>query len=128
MRHTAPRYLLVGITCALLYNGTMIVGDFFGLHYVASTLIAYVIVVLWGYGLHSAFTFGCQPSARALIRYALGMAANLPASVALMFVFADIAGIAVAVAAPLTTAILFLWNFVTSRWAIVGSFASRKAA
>jgi putative flippase GtrA len=128
MTDAAPRYLLVGITCAVLNNVIVIAGDFFGLHYSVSTLIAFVIVLLGGYGLHSAFTFGRELSARSLFRYALGMAANLPIWMALMFLFCDILGAAVAVAAVATTAIIFFWNFATSRWAIVGSAVSRRAA
>jgi len=128
MTRAAPRYLLVGIACAVLYNVTVIAGDFLGLHYATSTLIAFAIVVPGGYGLHSLFTFGHELSARALFRYALGMAANLPLSIALMFLFCDVAHVAVVVATPATTAILFVWNFVSSRWAIVGNPARQRAA
>jgi len=126
MTATAPRYLLVGITCAVLYNVTLIVGDFSGLHYAVSTVVSFVIVVLSGYWLHSTFTFGRELSAAALFRYALGMAANLPISLILMFVFCDLVHIAVAVAAPATTAILFIWNFAASRWAIVANPTRRR--
>ena len=127
MKLTAPRYLLVAITCAVLYNVIMIVGDFVGMHYVASTLVSFVVVVFVGYGLHATFTFGREFSVSALWRYALGMAVNLPGSLILMFVFSGLAGIPVAVAAPATTIILFLWNFAVSHWAIVANPATRRA-
>jgi putative flippase GtrA len=127
MTHTAPRYLVVSIACALLYNAIMIVGDFVGLHYVASTLVSFVVVVFFGYGLHAAFTFGRGFSVRSLLRYALGMAVNLPGSLILMFLFCGLAGIPVAAAAPATTIILFLWNFAVSHWAIVANPARRRA-
>ncbi len=127
MMRAAPRYLVVGAACAVLHNVIMITGDLLGLHYVASTLVSFVIVVLCGYGLHSTFTFGRELSVSSLWRYALGMAANLPGSIVLMFVFCDLAGIAVAVAAPATTVVLFVWNFVMSHWAIVASPATRRA-
>jgi len=127
MTEAAPRYLLVGITCAILHNVILIGGNFFGLHYVAGCLLSYVIVVLWGYGLHATFTFGRELSAVSLFRYALGMAANLPGSIALMFVFCDVAGVSVALAAPMTTAIIFVWNFATSHWAIAGRSAPPRA-
>ncbi len=115
MIRAVPRYLAVGATCAILHNVIMIAGDFVGLHYVASTLVSFVIVVLCGYGLHSTFTFGRDLSLSSLWRYALGMAANLPGSLVLMFVLCSLAGIPVVVAAPATTVILFLWNFAVSR-------------
>jgi putative flippase GtrA len=127
MTESAPRYLLVGITCAILHNVILITGDFVGLHYAASCVISFVVVVLWGYGLHSTFTFGRELSAGSLLRYALGMATNLPVSIALMFLLCDVAGLVVVVAAPVATAILFLWNFATSHWAIVGNPARRRA-
>lgn len=120
MKNALPRYLLVGITCAVLCNAILIAGDALGFHYVPSLLIAYVIVVLWGYGLHSIFTFARELSVVSLCRYALGMAATLPASIALLFLFCDVASIAVAIAAPATTVIIFLWNFAMTRWAIIG--------
>jgi len=123
-----PCYLLVGITCAILHNVTMIAGDFVGLHYVASTLISYLIVTCCAYALHSIVTFGRELSANSFFRFALGMAANLPGSLFLMFVFCDVAGIAVAIAAPASTVILFIWNFAVSYWAIVANPIARKAA
>jgi putative flippase GtrA len=127
MIRAVPRYLAVGATCAILHNVIMIAGDFVGLHYVASTLVSFVIVVLCGYGLHSTFTFGRDLSLSSLWRYALGMAANLPGSLVLMFVLCSLAGIPVVVAAPATTVILFLWNFAVSHWAIVANPAARRA-
>jgi len=120
------RYLLVGLTCAVLYNVIIVAGDVLGLHYALSTIGSFAIVVLWGYGLHSIFTFGRDLSLRALLRYALGMAANLPISLVLMFLLCDVAHIAVAVAAPTTTAILFVWNFAASYRAIVVSPTRRR--
>jgi putative flippase GtrA len=122
-----PRYLVVGATCAGLHNVIMITGDFLGLHYVASTLVSFVIVSLCGYRLHSTFTFDRALSMSSLWRYALAMAVNLPGSIALMFVFCDLAGLPVAAAAPATTVILFLWNFAMSHWAIVANPATRRA-
>jgi putative flippase GtrA len=127
MMDAAPRYLLVGITCAILHNIVMIGGDFFGMHYLVSTVISYVIVVLCGYGLHSTFTFGQDLSLRSLFRYAASMATNYPGSIASMFVLCDLAGFSVAFAAPVTTAILFLWNYAMSSWAIVGKSTLQKA-
>jgi putative flippase GtrA len=117
---------LVAIACAISYNVILITGDFFGLHYVVSTLISYAVGVFLGYGLHSVFTFGRELSAQSLFRYALGIAANLPGSIVLLFVFCDVAGISVVVAAPATTAILFLWNFAMSHWAIARNPLRRR--
>ena len=127
MTRAAPRYLLVGIACAVLHNAIMIGGDALGMHYLASSLVSYLVVVLSGYQLHSRFTFGRDRSAGSLMRYAAGMATNYPGSIASMFVLCDLAGFSVALAAPVTTAVLFAWNFATSAWAITGKAAARGA-
>jgi hypothetical protein len=46
------------------------------------------------------------------------MAANLPLSIAGMFVFVDLAGLPVAIASPVVTVLLAAFNFVGGRWAL----------
>jgi putative flippase GtrA len=128
MMETGHRYVAVAIACALLHNAIMIGCDFVGIHYLPANVVSYVIVVLAGYGLHSRITFGQPVSLRAFLRYAAGMVTNFPVSVVLMFILCDIAGLSVPIAAPVATAILFVWNFTTSRWAIVGRPGLQKAA
>ncbi len=118
MTRTIPRYLLVGLACAVLHNAIMIGCDRLGIHYVVSSLISYAFVVVFGFALHSWFTFAQRPSVKSFLRFAAGMATNYPASIVLMFVFCSLAGIPVWIAAPLATVILFAWNYLTTRWAI----------
>jgi len=122
------RYVVVGLACALLHNAVMIGGDLLGIHYVVSTLISYFVVVVFGFALHCGFTFSQPSSVRVFLRYAAGMATNYPASIVLMFLFCDGAGLSVAVAAPLTTVLLFAWNYLAARWAIVRRPAAKEAA
>jgi putative flippase GtrA len=128
MTRSVPRYLLVGLTCALLHNTVMIGSDLLGIHYVVSSLISFVIVVICGFALHSCFTFERRPSAKSFFRYAGGMATNFPASIVLMFLFCDVAGLSVPVATPLATVLLVAWNYLTTRWAITGPSAREEAA
>jgi putative flippase GtrA len=114
------RYLVVAASCAIAHNAAMIAGDLAGLHYLQSTAISFVLVGLLGYALHVRFTFRVSPSAGSLTRYLLAMTGNCPLWIALMFVFCDLMGIAVAIAAPVATVMLFAWNFAASRWAITG--------
>jgi putative flippase GtrA len=99
----------------------MIAGDLLGVHYLASSAVSFVLVVLWGYALHARFTFQAPMSSASLIRYAVAMASNYPLSVALLFVLCDLVGLPMAVAAPVVTAILFAWNFAAARWAIASN-------
>jgi putative flippase GtrA len=113
------RFFSVGLACVLLHNAIMIGGDWAGLHYVVSSLISFTLVVLVGYWLHSAWTFpGAERGGMSLARYTLTMALNLPLSIAGMYVFVDLAGIGVPIAAPAVTVLLAVFNFVGGRWAL----------
>jgi len=127
MMNARQRYLAVAISCALLHNAVMVGCDWMAIHYVPASGMSFVLVVLWGYTLHARFTFTQQISTISFLRYALGMATNYPISIALMFIFCDLAGLTVAIAAPLSTIILFAWNFMASHWAIVGRLALQRS-
>lgn len=115
----AGRFLLVGLACALLHNAVMIGGDWLGMHYVLSSVVSFAIVVVFGYLLHSGWTFsGAQRGGPSFMRYTLMASANLPLSILGMFVFVDLAGLSVPVASPLVTVLLVLFNFSGSRWAL----------
>jgi putative flippase GtrA len=122
------RYVAVATSCALLHNAVIIGCDSAAIHYLPASGISFLIVVLWGYALHARFTFSRSTSLKSFLRYALGMAMNYPLSIALMFLFCDLIGMAVVIAAPLSTVILFVWNFTTSRWAIVGRLTPQRSA
>jgi putative flippase GtrA len=119
LKETRVRFLLVGGLCALVHNAIMIGGAALGLHYVVSTLISYVVVVLLGFFLHSHFTFSVGPELRSFAKYALGMSLNYPFWLVLMFVFCNVGRLPMIIASPLGTCVMVLWNFAVSRWAIL---------
>src|SRR5688572_11351251 len=85
------RFLTVGLGCALLHNAVIIGGDRLGLHYVASSFVSFAIVVVFGYWLHREWTFSdAERGGARFWRYAVAAAANLPLSIAGMFVFVDL--------------------------------------
>lgn len=115
----AGRFVVVSVACALLHNAIVIAGDGLGLHYAAASLLSFAAVVLFGYWMHCAWTFpGAARGAMSLARYALSMSANLPLFVAGMFLAVDVAGLAVGLAAPLVTVLLWAFNFLATRWAL----------
>ena len=59
------RYLTVGASCTLLHRAIMIVGDLAGLHYVTSSIISFVTVTVFGYALHSGWTYPQSERGRA---------------------------------------------------------------
>src|SRR5512138_3056818 len=122
------RFYSVGLLCALLHNAIMIGGDWLGLHYAVSNVVSFCAVVVVGYRLHSGWTFpGAVRGQASFARYALSMAANLPLSLAGMFLLVDLAGLPVALAAPAVTVLLAAFNYFAGRWALrAANGASRR--
>ena len=121
------RFFTVGLVCAVTHNAIMIGGDWAGLHYVVSSFISFAVVVMLGFWLHSGWTFpDAQRSRVSFARYAGTIALNLPLSIALMFVFVDLAHLPVVIAAPLVTVLLAAFNFVAGRWALARRQSSRQ--
>jgi putative flippase GtrA len=113
------RFLGVGLACAILHNAVMIAGDLAGWHYVASSFVSLVVVTIFGYLLHSGWTFpGAERSRTSFVRYAVTVSANLPLSLAGLYVLVDLLGLPVPIAAPVVTVVLFAFNFTANRWAL----------
>lgn len=125
----AARALAVGLTCALVHNAIMIVGDWIGLHYAVSLIFSFLIVVVLGYRLHSGWTFTTAVRSRSSFgRYAFVASANYPMSLAGMFVFVDLIGFSVPVASPVVTVLLFGMNYLGNRWALKASATPDRLA
>lgn len=113
-----PLYLAVGGSCALLNVVVLVGGEALGLPLVVSIAASFVIVCLAGYALHAAVTFGARRHWRGFLRYTLAMAANLPASALLLWLFARVLHWPMELAAPAVTVTMLVVNFLSSRWAI----------
>jgi putative flippase GtrA len=125
----AARALSVGLTCALVHNAIMVVGDWLGLHYAVSLIFSFLIVVVIGYRLHSGWTFAQAVRSRSSFgRYAVVASANYPMSLAGMFVFVDLVGLSVPIASPVVTVLLFGMNFLGNRWALRASATRGRLA
>lgn len=115
----AGRFFVVSIACALLHNALMVAGDLLGWHYAATSVVSFAIVAVFGYRLHSAWTFpGAGRGVAAFARYAVSMSLNLPGFILAMYVAVDLAGLPVIMAAPLATVLLWIVNFAATRWAL----------
>jgi len=116
---TSGRYLAVGATCAVL-NSVILIGlDRFGVHYVVSSLIAFVVVVAVGYSLHSWFTFRVRRGLSTFALYAVALAANYPLQVLMLYLLVDLARLPIVIASPISTLALAGWNVFATRWALV---------
>ena len=112
-----PRFVVVGGVCAVLSNIAVIVLVPAGFGIVTASLISFAPVLLVGYVLHTTFTFRRGPSWGSFARYSLGVAANFPIWVSALYVLCDLLKISITIAAPATTALLFLWNYLSGVWA-----------
>lgn len=113
-----PRYLAVGLTCSGLNIGVLVVGEALRWPLGLSVVVSFVLVCLVGYALHAAVTFSAPASGSGLTRYMLAMAAGLPASSVLLWLFVRALGWRMIIAAPAVTAAMLCFNFLTSRWAV----------
>jgi putative flippase GtrA len=111
------RFVAIGALCALLSNVAVIVLVRHGFSSVTASLLAFGPVLAMGYALHAVFTFGTPPSRLTFGRYALATAANFPVWIAALYVLRDLLGSPIAIATPVATALIFLWNYAAAKWA-----------
>jgi putative flippase GtrA len=110
----------VGAICAVANNAVMILGNLAGVHYVPMTVLSFVLVTPLGYLLHSRFTFRQRRSLRGFGGFASGVATGFPISLLSMAILCTGFGLPVVLAAPIATILLFLWNYASAHWAILG--------
>lgn len=114
-----PYGLIAGL-CAALNFVILVAGDRAGMRFVTSISISFVTCVLVGYLLHSRYTYTAAVDLAGLVRYTGAMALNYPLSILAVWVFSELLSLPMIVAAPASTLALTLYNFVSSRWAILG--------
>src|SRR5262249_24830859 len=86
-----------------------------------ASFLAFGPVLLVGYGLHVLITFKTTASRLSFVRHALAMAANFPLWIGALYLFCDIFNVAIDVAAPAVTVLIFLWNYLSANWAFTPS-------
>lgn len=112
------RYLVIGVTCAVLNNVILISGDFAGLHYAASVFLTFLFVLPASYLAHAYWTFDVALSWPALGRYVLGSLASLAVASFLIWLMRGVFGLPMVVTAPLATIAMTIYNYLMARWAI----------
>ncbi len=117
------RYLLVGLTCAAIHNLIMFATDWAGIHYLAGLVISFLVLAPAGYLLHSLYTFEKAVEPQRFLRFSATLLAGFPLNLVLMALFVSVVHLSVPTATAICTALLFLWNFVAARWAIVSRIA-----
>jgi putative flippase GtrA len=119
-------YAAAGGICALLNLAMQwLCTSVIGLHYLASTLIAFFTITPLGFWLQKLFTFR-TPRAAARFewpRYFVTMGSSLAVNLALMYLLVSLLGVWYLLAALIVTVALLAANFLANdRW----SFAPRR--
>ena len=113
-----PRYTLVSIACAVLHNVILIAADAAGLGIIACQAASAAVLLPVGFYLQSEYTFACERSWRGFARYSAALITNFPVAVIALWFSRDLAALPMWVAAPISSVVLYCWNFVTSTWAL----------
>jgi len=113
------RYSMVGAVCAVASNLIIIGSNLAGINDQVAIVLAVAIVTPLAYILQSWFTYGSPLSVQRFMRFLGGVGVGTLWFVLLMTLFQRIMGMPVWIASPLTTLLVFVWNFVASRWAIL---------
>lgn len=115
---TTPRYVLTGAVFALL-NALLLIGfDMAGLHYVLALLTSALVLVPSSYWVHLRVTYAVEGGADSFMRYCGAQMISMPLSLLLIFVIHDLGGIAMLWTAWIVLALMFLYNLLSSFWAI----------
>jgi putative flippase GtrA len=112
------RYTMVGAVSAVTYNALMILGDRAGFGYLAMSVVTFAVVTPLGYLMQSRFTFRQPLSAARFLRFASGVAAGVPIYFVTIGLLCGGLGVPVIIAAPVTTVVLYVWNYASAHWAI----------
>jgi putative flippase GtrA len=114
------RYTLIGVICAILNNLMIIVGDRYGVHYLTMTIAAFAVVTPLAYLMHACFTFREPGSLRGFLLFAAGLTTAFPVFFLSMAILCTGFRVPVIVATPITTVVLYVWNYASAHWTIRG--------
>ena len=118
-QHQPIRYLVIAACSALSFNAVLIGVHWAGAHYLAALVAAFSVVVVGAYCAHAAFTFEVEFSGRGFARFLGTQLLGFPISLAILAGLIDGLGLPVWIATPIATILLFFYNFISARWAIL---------
>lgn len=116
---SSPRYLAVSVLCMVLNAVLLIALDRAGVHYVISVLVSAAVLIPLSYAIHVVWTYRVEGGGRSFGRYSATQIVNTPIALFLFFIIHDRLALAMEWAAPIVIALMFLYNFLSSFWAIV---------
>ncbi|MBX9663897.1 glycosyltransferase [Novosphingobium sp.] len=114
-----PVYSVAAVALAVLHNAIMIGLDWFGVHYVLCQLASAMVLLPVGYlTMTSGAIFRTRRSWAAFASYSAILISNLPISLALLWLLRGEMALPMLVAAPLSSLVLYMWNYVASFFAL----------
>ena len=122
----ALRYSVVSGVCLLLGLTLIPLFTRWGLHYSIATCMAFGLIAVVGFFLHSFWTFGVERSLMSFIRYVSSMAFNLPLTIMLIGFCDSFVGLSITVSTAIASAVLIVWNYLAIRWAVLHRISGEK--
>ncbi len=113
-----PTYSVIGAVCLAINNVILIGGERLGVHYLPATLFCYVFVGGFAFVCHAKLTFRTMPSWRGYLRFQAAQATGAVLTLAMLFALRGLLDLPMWVAAPAATLAMFVYNFVSTRWAV----------
>jgi len=98
--------------------GLLIMADRLAVHYALAVLISAGLLIPLSFLLHLTWTYRVNGAATNFARYCGTQIVNTPIALFLFFILIDGLGLAMHRVAPIVTALMFLYNFLSSYWAI----------
>ncbi|MFU7527855.1 GtrA family protein [Qipengyuania sp. ASV99] len=112
------RYSIIGIASVLANNVILIAGHMLGVHYAISTLVCFFLIGALAYVGHANITFAARHSIAGYARYCGTQAFGLCLTLAILFVMIDLLAWPIWISAPLVSALMFVYTFIATRWAV----------
>jgi hypothetical protein len=106
------------VLCAAINNLILIVGDLLGLHYSLLLVVCHFTSSSLGYVYHCRVTFDQAMHLNGYARFVAGIWLGLPVSLALIALMVDWLDLAMVIAAPGMTVIMFGYHYLVARLAI----------
>ena len=116
--HRVPRYTFVAALCALLHNSILIGTDWLGANVFWCQAASAAVLLPVGFWLQSTVAFQCERSWTGFLRYCAALLTNFPVALLILWLTRDVLSLPMWAAAPFSSATMFLWNYLTSSWAL----------
>ena len=121
------RYIAVALISAVIGNAILIGGDAAKIAYPLLVLVSWFVTGTLAYALHAMFTFQAGLAAGSWLRFMAGNALSVPAWMVVVG-FGKMMGWPMAVSAPVATLVMFAYNYINARLAILRRFALFNSA